>query len=167
LYYVRAQKQNYETSEQKISIANITGKTSLPVALLKNKKEIAVGDDLAKTLNIPIIYFDLDKSFIRPDAALELEKVLDVMKEYPKLVVDIRSHTDCRATAKYNESLSDRRAKSTMAWLVKNGIEQKRITAKGYGESKLVNKCADGVTCTEEEHQANRRSEFIVVSVGK
>jgi outer membrane protein OmpA-like peptidoglycan-associated protein/tetratricopeptide (TPR) repeat protein len=167
MYYVRGQKQNYETSEQKIKIENVTGKSKLPVTLNKKQKEIAVGDDLAKTLNIPIIFFDLNKSLIRPDAALELEKVLDVMKEYPKMVVDIRSHTDCRATAKYNESLSDRRAKSTMAWLVKNGIQQNRLTAKGYGESKLLNKCADGVQCTEEEHQANRRSEFIVVSMGK
>jgi outer membrane protein OmpA-like peptidoglycan-associated protein len=164
-YYVRGEKQEYETNEQKVSIPKISGKTNLPIAFVKKAMEIKVGDDLAKTLNIPIIYFDLSKSFIRPDAALELEKVLDVMKQNPKIKVDIRSHTDCRASTKYNAGLSDRRAKATMAWLVQNGIEQSRLTAKGYGESRLLNKCADGVQCTEEEHQANRRSEFIVVSV--
>jgi outer membrane protein OmpA-like peptidoglycan-associated protein len=164
-YYVRGEKEEYETNEQKIAIPRTSGKTNLPIAFAKKIIEVKVGDDLAKTLDIPIIYFDLDKSFIRKDAALELEKVLDVMKQNPKMVVDIRSHTDSRATAEYNESLSDRRAKSTMTWLVKNGIKQSRLTAKGYGESQLVNKCADGVVCTEAEHQANRRSEFIVVSI--
>jgi outer membrane protein OmpA-like peptidoglycan-associated protein len=163
-YYVRGEKQEYETNEQKVSIPKVSGKTNLPIAFAKKIIEVKVGDDLAKSLDIPIIYFDLDKSFIRKDAALELEKVLDVMKQNPKMKVDIRSHTDSRATAEYNESLSDRRAKSTMAWLVKNGIKQNRLTAKGFGESELVNKCADNVECTEAEHQANRRSEFIVVA---
>jgi outer membrane protein OmpA-like peptidoglycan-associated protein/tetratricopeptide (TPR) repeat protein len=163
-YYVRGEKEEYETNEQKISIPKVSGKTNLPIAFDKKIIEVKVGDDLAKTLEIPIIYFDLDKSFIRKDATLELEKVLDVMKQNPKIKVDIRSHTDSRQTAQYNESLSDRRAKSTMAWLVKNGIKQNRLTAKGYGEAQLVNKCTDSIECTESEHQANRRSEFIVMS---
>ena len=116
-----------------------------------------------------MIYFDLGKFFIRKDAAFELEKVLAVMQEYPKMKIDVRSHTDCRQTAQYNEALSDKRAKSTMAWLVKNGIDASRLTAKGYGESQLVNDCGCEPTnqsnCTEEQHQANRRSEFIVVSM--
>lgn len=112
-----------------------------------------------------MIYFDLDKSLIKKEAAFELEKILDVMKQYPAMKLDIRSHTDSRQTAKYNEALSDRRAKSTIDWLVKNGIDASRLTGKGYGESQLVNSCADGVKCTEEQHQANRRSEFIVTSI--
>jgi outer membrane protein OmpA-like peptidoglycan-associated protein len=111
------------------------------------------------------IYFDLDKWNIRPDAALELEKILDVMKQYPTMKIDVRSHTDSRQTNKYNEKLSNRRAKSTMDWLVKNGVDQNRLIGKGYGESLLVNKCADGVKCSEEEHQANRRSEFIITAL--
>ena len=79
--------------------------------------------------------------------------------------VDVRSHTDSRAATSYNASLSDRRAKATVAWLVKNGIEAKRLTGKGFGESSLTNKCADGVECSEEEHQLNRRSEFIIISM--
>jgi outer membrane protein OmpA-like peptidoglycan-associated protein len=87
------------------------------------------------------------------------------MKQNPKMKIDVRSHTDSRQTAKYNLALSDMRSKSTIDWLVKNGIDAARLTGKGYGESQLVNKCADGVKCTEEEHQANRRSEFIVTSI--
>ena len=87
------------------------------------------------------------------------------MKEHPTMKIDVRSHTDSRQTAKYNEALSDRRAKSTVEWLVKNGIDPTRLTGKGYGETQLVNKCADGVPCTEAEHQANRRSEFIITAL--
>ncbi len=164
-YHVRASKQDYETKELSVTIKNETGVTSLMVPLEKRIKPIGVGTDLAKTLDIPIIYFDLDKSFIRKDAAFELEKILAVMKQYPKMKIDVRSHTDSRQTAKYNIALSDRRAKSTIQWLVKNGIAQNRVTGKGYGESQLVNHCSDGVPCTEAEHQLNRRSEFIIVSM--
>ncbi|HMK06333.1 MAG TPA: OmpA family protein [Flavobacterium sp.] len=164
-YYVRAEKEEYETKEQKITISKESGKTDLPIQLERKVKPVTVGDDLAKAFGIKIIYFDLDKWNIRPDAALELEKILDVMKQYPNMKIDVRSHTDCRASNKYNDKLSDRRAKSTMAWLVKNGVEENRLTGKGYGETQLVNKCADGVQCTEEEHQANRRSEFIITAL--
>ena len=130
-------------------------------------REIAIDKDvdLAKVLNIKEIYFDLDKSDIRPDAAVELAKIVEVMRENPKMKIDIRSHTDSRASDEYNLRLSDRRAKSTLEWIVKQGIERKRLTAKGYGETQLVNGCSNGVPCTEEEHQANRRSEFIIVSM--
>ena len=164
-YYVRAEKRNYETKEGTISIEKVNGESYLSLELEKRIKPIGVGTDLAKTLDIPIIYFDLDKSFIRKDAAFELEKIVTVMTEFPKIKVDIRSHTDSRQTAQYNEALSDRRAKSTREWLIKKGIDASRLTAKGYGESQLVNKCADGIQCTEAEHQANRRSEFVVISI--
>jgi len=168
-YFVRAEKRDYESKEGTIVIATISGTSDLPLILEKRIKSIGVGTDLAKTLNIPIIYFDLDKSFIRNDAAFELEKIVAVMQQYPKMKIDIRSHTDCRQTAQYNEALSDRRAKSTIGWLLKNGIDAGRLTGKGYGESQLVNHCAceptDKSNCTEEEHQANRRSEFIIISM--
>ena len=164
-YYVRAEKEPYETKEQKVTLGFDKDKTDLPIQLEKIIKTVTVGDDLAKAFGIKIIYFDLDKWNIRPDAALELEKILDVMKQYPNMKIDVRSHTDSRQTHKYNEKLSDRRAKSTMAWLVKNGVDETRLTGKGYGETQLVNKCADNVQCTEEEHQANRRSEFIITAL--
>lgn len=164
-YYVRAEKDSYETKEAKAIIEKTAGTTEVSVQLVKRIKPIDVGTDLAKTLDIPIIYFDLDKSVIRKDAAFELEKVLAVMQQYPKMKIDVRSHTDSRQTHEYNAQLSDKRAKATMAWLIKNGIDTKRLTGKGYGETQLVNHCADGVKCTGAEHQANRRSEFIIVSM--
>lgn len=164
-YYIRAEKIPYQTKEQKITIAKETGKTDLPIQLEKIIKPVTIGDDLAKAFGIKIIYFDLDKWNIRPDAALELEKILDVMKQYPTMKIDVRSHTDSRQTFKYNEKLSDRRAKSTVEWLTLNGVDATRLTGKGYGETRLVNKCADNVQCTEEEHQANRRSEFIIMAL--
>ena len=164
-YYVRAEKQDYETKEAKVDIRKPLGKTDFSLALEKRIKPIGVGTDLAKTLNIPIIYFDLDKSSIRKDAAFELEKVLAVMQQYPKMKIDVRSHTDSRQTAKYNNALSDKRANATMAWLVKNGVEPSRLTAKGYGESQLLNRCGDNVKCSEVEHQLNRRSEFVIISM--
>lgn len=112
-----------------------------------------------------MIYFDLDKSNIRTEAALDLEKILDVLNQNPTMKLDIRSHTDSRQTFKYNEALSDRRAKATLNWLIKNGVNSNRLTGKGYGETQLVNKCADGVQCTEDEHQLNRRSEFIITAL--
>ena len=164
-YYVRVEKENYETSEKGIAIADESNASKLDLELEKRIKPIGVGTDLAKTLNIPIIYFDLDKSFIRKDAMFELEKIIVVMNDFPKLKIDIRSHTDSRQTEKYNNALSDRRAKSTRDWLIKAGIDASRLTAKGYGESQLVNHCADGVKCSELEHQANRRSEFVILSI--
>jgi outer membrane protein OmpA-like peptidoglycan-associated protein len=161
-YYIRAEKVEYTTFEKRINIPNETGKTEIPIQLEKTIKAVKNGDDLAKTFGIKIIYFDLDKSNIREDAAIELEKILDVMVENPTIKINIKSHTDSRASFEYNDQLSERRAKSTLEWLVKNGIDATRLTAKGYGERELVNKCSDDVTCSEEEHQANRRSEFII-----
>jgi outer membrane protein OmpA-like peptidoglycan-associated protein len=162
-YYIKTEKDTYNTIEVPVSIAGESGTTFVPLMLDKTLKELKIGDDLAIVLELKTILFDLNKSNIRPDAAIELAKILDVMEQNPNIKVDIRSHTDSRQSRTYNAKLSDRRAKSTMAWLVKNGIDKTRLTAKGYGESQLLNKCADGVKCTEVEHQVNRRSEFIIV----
>ncbi|PRZ19374.1 OmpA family protein [Flavobacterium granuli] len=164
-YSVRATKEEYTTKEEIVTIAKENGRTHLPFALEKARCKVAVGDDLGKCFGIKMIYFDFDKSDIRMEAALDLEKILDVMNQYPNMKLDIRSHTDSRGSYKYNEALSDRRAKSTIQWLIKNGVNKNRLVGKGYGENQLVNKCADGVDCTEEEHQMNRRSEFIITAL--
>lgn len=166
-YYVRGEKEEYETAEKKIKIGKESGKTDLPIELERRVKPVKIGDDLAKAFGIKEIYFDLDKWNIRPDAALELEKILDVLNQYPSMKLAINSHTDSRASHKYNEKLSDRRAKSTVAWLIQNGVAADRLVGKGYGETELVNKCSDGVPCTEDEHQLNRRSEFIITALDK
>ncbi len=164
-YYVRSEKENYDTVETPVSIPNNTGKTLLTIKNGKKIKEIKSGTDLAKTFNIKVIYFDLNKSNIRKDAAIELEKILYVLQQNPTIKLDVRSHTDSRQTASYNEKLSNARAKSTIDWLVKNGIDKKRLIGKGYGESQPVNNCVDGIKCSEEEHQLNRRSEFIILEM--
>ncbi|CAM3412098.1 OmpA family protein [Flavobacterium chungbukense] len=165
IYFVRAEKPEYTTKEVTVTISKTTGTTSLPIALEKSSCKVTIGDDLGVCFGIKMIYFDLDKSNIRTEAALDLEKILVVLNENPTMKLDIRSHTDSRATHQYNAALSDRRAKSTIKWLIKNGISPNRLTGKGYGETQLVNKCSDGVNCTEEEHQANRRSEFIITAL--
>ena len=168
-YYIKTEKADYNTVETPTITANESGKTFVPIELEKPVKVVKVNDDLFKAFGIKIIYFDLDKSFIRADAAVELAKILDVLEQNPTMEIDVRSHTDCRQTAKYNMSLSDRRAKSTIAWLVDKGINKARLTGRGYGESQLVNNCACEPTnesnCTEDQHQANRRSEFIITKL--
>ncbi|HNS11002.1 MAG TPA: OmpA family protein [Bacteroidia bacterium] len=115
------------------------------------------------------IYYDLDKSNIRPDAAVELDKLVSLMKKYPEMKIELGSHTDCRASFTYNMALSKRRAASAVAYLEKNGINRKRLVAAGYGESILVNGCeCEGgrvVPCTEAEHQMNRRTEIKILSL--
>jgi outer membrane protein OmpA-like peptidoglycan-associated protein len=165
-YNVRAAKMDYTTKEQKITIAwENNGRTNLPIALEKEACKVVIGDDLGKCFGIKMIYFDLDKYNIRREAALDLEKILDVLNQNPTMKLDIRSHTDSRASFKYNEVLSENRAKSTINWLVKNGVDPSRLTGKGYGETQLVNQCTDDVKCTEDEHQLNRRSEFIITGL--
>ncbi|WP_252191208.1 OmpA family protein [Polaribacter sp. Q13] len=110
------------------------------------------------------IYFDLDKSFIRRDAAIELEKVARIMRKYPELKIKLGSHTDSRAPDDYNMALSERRAQSSLAWLIARGVNASNITGKGYGETQLVNKCSNDVKCSEAEHQLNRRTEFVILN---
>ncbi|HSD08658.1 OmpA family protein [Flavobacterium sp.] len=164
-YSVRASKKDYKSDEKTTTIGALDCKTELNLVLEDSICKVAVGDDLGKCFGIKWIYFDLDKSNIRREAALDLAKILDVMAEYPNMKIDIRSHTDSRASFKYNQGLSQRRAKSTRDWLIKNGISPNRLTAKGYGETQLVNRCSDGVKCTEAEHQQNRRSEFVITAL--
>ncbi len=160
-YSIRVEKEDYVTDEKQ-SQANLESQT-IDFQLQQNKIPLETGIDLAKVLNIPMIYFDFDKSNIRPDAQVELEKVLAALNEYPQLRLAIRSHTDSRGSDVYNQGLSQRRAQATLDYLVKNGIDKTRLTAEGLGETELVNHCSNGVPCSAEEHQKNRRSEFIVL----
>jgi outer membrane protein OmpA-like peptidoglycan-associated protein/tetratricopeptide (TPR) repeat protein len=124
------------------------------------------GVDIATIIEIDPIYFDVNKSNIRDDAAVELLKIVKVMNDYPSMVVELGSHTDCRASKTYNRNLSDRRAKSSASFIKERISKPERIYGKGFGESKLKNKCeCEGsriVSCSEEEHQENRRTEFLI-----
>ncbi|MGJ1369447.1 OmpA family protein [Sphingobacterium spiritivorum] len=109
------------------------------------------------------IYYDLDKYNIRDDAKPVLNQLVRTMRDNPSLKIELSSHTDSRATAKYNMKLSQNRAQSAVDYIVSRGIARNRIIAKGYGESRLVNGCKDGVKCSDEQHQANRRTEIKVL----
>jgi len=120
-----------------------------------------------KSYVINNVYFDYKKWDIRPDAAKELDKIVKILNDNPSLTIELAAHTDCRASAGYNENLSDKRAKSSANYVISQGISSERISGKGYGEAKLINECeCEGkriVPCTEEQHQENRRTEFTII----
>jgi outer membrane protein OmpA-like peptidoglycan-associated protein len=118
-----------------------------------------------KPIVLENIYYDFDKWDIRTDAAVELDKLVRVLMDNPKLEIEMGSHTDCRGSDQYNLVLSDKRARAAVLYLISRGIDSTRLTWKGYGETVHVNKCEDGVQCTEEEHQDNRRTEFKVKKI--
>jgi outer membrane protein OmpA-like peptidoglycan-associated protein len=113
---------------------------------------------LEKPIALDNIYYDLDKSDIRTDAAKELDKLVTTMNDNPEVSIELSSHTDARADNDYNMNLSQRRAQSAVNYIVSQGIEQGRLVARGYGETRLI--IADAQT--EDEHQVNRRTEFKV-----
>jgi len=159
-FSIRGEKESYAPNEKIVETPTTTGSITVPLPL--KLIDPCPPNDLGCRLSLQPIYFDFDRFNIRPDAAIELAKILAAMREYPELVIHIESHTDSRGADDYNEALSEKRAQSTLEWLIKNGIERKRLSAKGYGENKPVNQCTNGVGCTEEEHQLNRRSMFII-----
>jgi outer membrane protein OmpA-like peptidoglycan-associated protein len=165
LYYIKGEKEGYLTKEQSVTTLPESGETRSPISLGKAIKKVTVGSDLAHVFGIELIYFDLDKYNIRKDAAIDLEKIIEVMNQHPAMKIDVRSHTDNRASRRYNQELSDKRAASTINYMIKRGVAKDRFTGKGYGETQLINKCTDAVNCTEEEHQLNRRSEFIITAI--
>ncbi len=168
-YKIKLEKQGYLTNEVEFNYTiTKSGDINIHEALNISMSKLEIGGDLAKMIEIKPIYFDLGKYTIRKDAALELDKIVKIMNEYPNMVIELGSHTDCRATAIFNEKLSDSRAKSAAEYIKKSISKTERISGKGYGESKLKNNCAcEGAvksTCSEEEHQQNRRIEFIIIS---
>lgn len=171
-YEIRVAKPGYLTKIttfkykiEKEGVINIHEKIDLSIGIIE------VGGDLAKLIDVKPIYFDLGKFYIRPDAQIELDKIVKVMNEYPSMVVELGSHTDCRSSKAFNMKLSDKRAKASAAYIKARISKPERIYGKGYGEAKLINDCGcEGkvVTrnCSEEEHQQNRRTEFIIKKIG-
>lgn len=120
-----------------------------------------------KAINLKNIHYDLDKSFIREDAKTELDKLYQFLMDNPTIKLELSSHTDSRGSDAYNLKLSQERADAAVNYLVSKGINKTRITAKGYGETMLLNECKNDVNCTESQHQKNRRTEFKVVCITK
>ncbi|TNJ41521.1 OmpA family protein [Tamlana fucoidanivorans] len=123
--------------------------------------------NVVKLAELNTIYFDFDKHNIRKDAAIELDKIVDLMQNtYPEMVIRIESHTDSRGELTYNDRLSIDRANATYEYLISKGIDPSRITEhQGFGERRLTNGCQDGTNCEEEAHQLNRRTQFIVIKM--
>lgn len=130
--------------------------------VIEAKIKLQKGVDICKILNLKPVDFEYAKTNIHPAMAKQLDNLVHFLKANPKINIEIRNYTDSRGTAQHNLKLSNKRANAIKRYLISHGISYKRITAKGYGESNLLNRCKDGVTCTEEEHAQNRRTELII-----
>lgn len=157
-YTLKATKEGYLTRSAGIAptCQSVLDMVKLSMALNRN------------TLNKPIIleniYYDFDKYDIRPDAVAELDKLVNTLKDNPTIKIEIGSHTDSRQSKGYNQFLSQLRAESAVNYIISQGIAPGRLVAKGYGETRLLNNCQDGMLCSELEHQINRRTEFKLLS---
>ena len=162
-YYLVGEKENYFNSRVEF---NTLGKTADKAKLKDFITNISFEKNLIlekiilnKSIVLENIYYDLDRANIRDDAALELNKLVRILIDNPKISIELSSHTDDRATVEYNLDLSQRRAESAVNYIISKGISKNRLIAKGYGESELIIKNAT----SEEEHQINRRTEFKVI----
>lgn len=159
IYSIHGKKGNYFSRIETVTSKNVDRNNVLFINLEVCMEETVCG----KSINLKNIHYDLDKYFIREDAKPELNNLAQFMKDNPEITVELSSHTDSRASDEYNKTLSQNRADAAVDYLVQQGIDKSRLKAFGYGESRLLNKCSDGVDCTEEEHQVNRRTEMKVI----
>ena len=153
-YKLSGEKTNYRSDLATLTTTNLKASTEIKKDLYLEKI------DLEKAIRIENIYYDFDKSNIRADAAIELDKLVKIMNDNPTIWIELGSHADICGDDQYNQWLSKSRANSAVQYIIDRGVEKNRITAKGYGESNLLNKCANRVKCSEADHQLNRRTEF-------
>lgn len=162
-YIACANAEGYESGQANVVLPK--GKFVTAVVELEKTPEPVVEEPKpCPEVTLEDIYYDFDKYFIRNDASASLDDLLEFLKEYPEVRINLVSHTDSRGKAKYNEWLSQKRAEAAVNYLVERGIARERMTARGAGETQLVNGCSDGVKCSEREHQANRRTTVEVIS---
>jgi outer membrane protein OmpA-like peptidoglycan-associated protein/tetratricopeptide (TPR) repeat protein len=162
---VEASKINHNKDNKELQTNKTNGEETKDVDfVLSNYDDLVKKENGVEKVDINPIYFEFNKWAITTQAAEELDKVVYIMKNFPGIVIKIESHTDSRGKDEYNLKLSEERAKSTYEYILARGIEPSRIeSVKGYGETQLMNKCSNGVKCTDEEHAINRRSDFIIV----
>lgn len=168
-YEITASKGNYQHDYELLYSYDMQCEEENTVVLLYLEKDMIPSKPAPKfkkgaVIRLDKLYYDYDKHFIRPDAALELDKVVTYMQEYPSLEIELGSHTDARGSDEYNRSLSQRRADAAVKYIISKGIASYRISAAGYGETKIVNRCGNGVDCSDYDHQLNRRTEIIVTN---
>jgi len=159
VYTLSGKKNNYFSQVETIDTKNFDRNTTLFIKLEICMEKV----DCGKALKLQNIEYDLDKYFIRPDAKLELNRLVEFMIDNPSLSVELSSHTDSRGSDSYNMTLSQNRADAAVDYLVSQGIARTRLTGVGYGETKLLNECSNGVSCSKEKHQINRRTEMKVI----
>jgi outer membrane protein OmpA-like peptidoglycan-associated protein len=162
-YKLFVKKRHYgEALKEFITKSKHNGQTAIAIELYDS---FIVKKRGIRMLNIDDINFDFDSDKIRPDAANQLDRVVNIMNRYPKMVIELGTHSDSRGKDLYNLVLSNRRAKSVIRYIIEHGISPDRISGRGYGEKRLLNHCKNGVKCTEAEHEQNRRSEFVIVNM--
>lgn len=166
-YTIKVSREGYKDNNKLFTTSDINEETNtINITIEKELNKLIISDNGILKINIDIIYFDSGKWYIRNDAAIELNKVVFLMNEYPEMVIKIESHTDSRGSDSYNLKLSKRRAEATKKYIISQGIKEGRIeSAIGYGETQLINNCENGVECSEQKHDRNRRSEFIIVEM--
>lgn len=162
-YELYGRKDNYFSQIETVNGGDYNRDKNLFVKLEMCAEKV----DCGKGLGLKNILFDLDKYVIKDIAKPELNRLVRFMLDNPSVKVEVGSHTDCRSSHKYNETLSQNRANASVDYVVSQGIERSRITGKGYGETVLLNRCADGVDCSETEHAINRRTEMKVICPNK
>jgi outer membrane protein OmpA-like peptidoglycan-associated protein len=158
-YNIYGKKGNYFSQTEAVTSKNVDRTNTFFLNLQVCMEETTCG----KPINLKNIHYDLDKYFIREDAKAELNKMVQFMKDNPNVKVELASHTDSRASDDYNKTLSQNRANAAVDYLVSKGIDKSRLKPIGYGETQLLNKCSNGVDCTEQQHQTNRRTEMKVI----
>jgi len=156
-FEVSAARKDCGAVKEPFGTGNITSSKTITIDM-----PLLCKGDIIKIENI---YYDYNKFNIRPDAAIELDKIVAVLNKYPTMTIELRSHTDARGKDEYNAKLSDNRAKSAVEYIISRGIEKSRLVAKGYGETELLNQCKNGVECDDKTHEQNRRTEFKILSM--
>lgn len=180
-YVIKARKENFIGDNALVStINNPNCNTPVSVELgllpgfdkMGNPVEIA-GNTLDQSIKVGTvielknIFYDYDKANIRAEAARDLDELVELMKRFPSMSIELSSHTDSRGTKAYNQALSQKRAETARKYLIEQGIAANRIKAVGYGEGRLRNRCTDGSDCSDMEHQVNRRTEVFVTDFDK
>lgn len=167
-YKIVIKKDGYVSDEKEINtVGKMEDYTYNRKFILKSKPKVAE-DEEVYTINEPIrlsnIYYDFDDDKILPSAEPDLQRLLDLLNQYPDMVIELSSHTDSQGNDQYNQRLSERRARSAKSWLVQRGIATDRIKPVGYGEEQILNDCVNGVSCEDDEHRFNRRTEFKIIA---
>lgn len=155
-------KQKQEKAKEVAIVAAEVKKKEKVKEILAKEKDVVKDNKDRLIIKTDPIYFDYNLWYIRKESKVVLGRVVELMKKYPEMVIEIGSHTDSRGNEKFNENLSQKRANSTREFIIESGINSKRVLAKGYGESVPIIKCKTDDACSEEEHELNRRSEFVI-----